>query len=54
MTPNHVAIARAKLQAERTALMAKKDIAEEERNELVKELEAKENELQLAQSVRTL
>ena len=49
MTPRRIAAARAKLDADRTALSATKDLVEGERDRMANELEERETELQKAQ-----
>lgn len=49
MTPRRIATARAKLEADRTALNATKDLVEGERDKMAKDLQEREDELQKAQ-----
>lgn len=49
MSPRHAAELRDKIQAEQRALMATKDMAVEERDKAMKDLERKEFELRKAQ-----
>ena len=49
MTPRRIAAARAKLDADRTALNTTKDLVEGERDKMAKDLEEREDELQKAQ-----
>ena len=49
MTPRRIAAAQAKLDADRTALNATKDLVEGERDKMAKELEEREDDLRKAQ-----
>lgn len=49
MTPRRIAAARAKLDADRSVLNTTKDLVEGERDQMAKELEEREGDLQKAQ-----
>ena len=49
LSPRSIAIQKAKIEADRKALLDKKDLAEEERDQAAKELQQREDELRRAQ-----
>jgi len=49
LSPRSLAIQQAKIEADRKALIEKKDLAEEERDRAAKELQQQEDELKKAQ-----
>lgn len=49
LSPRSLANQRAKIEADRKALLEKKDLAEEERDQAAKELQQREDELRIAQ-----